>query len=79
MTNQLLKIKETHNKSSPSFTVENVSDSPLSLSWKSNRQLLSYTSTGEKAACIVCNEKKYSKRREVEVKTMFIKELKEIA
>ena len=79
MTNQLLKIKETHNKSSSSFTVENVSDSPLSLSRKSNRQLLSCTSTGEKAVCIVCNEKKYNKEREVEVKTIFIKELMEIA
>ena len=31
----------------------------------------------EKAICIICNEKKYSKRQRVEVKTISIKELKE--
>ena len=51
--------------------------SPLSLPRKSNRQLLSYTTLGEKAVCIVCNEKKCNKGQEVELKTMSIKELKE--
>ena len=76
-TNQLLKINEIDNKPSLPSTVENVSISPLSLPPKSHRQLLFYTSSGEKAVCIVCNEKKYNKGREVEVKTMSIKELKE--
>ena len=77
MTNQPLKINEIHNKPSSSSTVENVPTSPLSLPRKSNRQLLSYTSSGEKAVCIVCNERKYNKGQIVEVKTMSIKELKE--
>ena len=77
MTNQQLKINERDYKPSLSSTVENVSTSLLSLPRKSNRQLLSYTSSGEKAVCFVSNEKKYNKGREVEVKTMSIKELKE--
>ena len=50
-------------------------NSPLSLPQKSN--ILSYTSSGEKSVYIFCNEKRYNKGREVEVKTFFIKELKE--
>ena len=74
VTNQPLRINEIHNKPSSSSTVENVSTSPLSLPRKSNRQLLSYIYfisyylISYKAVCIVCNEKKYNKGREVEVK-----------
>ena len=70
-------MNEIHNKPSSSSTVKSLSTVPLSLPRKSNRQLLPYSSSGEKAVCIVCNEKKYNKGREVEMETMFIKELKE--
>ena len=74
MSNQPLKINKIHTKPSSSSTVENVSSSPLSLPRKSNRQLLSYTFSGEKAVRAACNEKK---GRDVEVKIMSIEELKE--
>ena len=71
MTNQLLRTNEIHSKPSSSSTIENMSTSLLLLAWKSNRQLLSYTSSsGKKASFIVCSEKKYNKGREVEVKTI---------
>ena len=76
MTNQPLKINKKHNEPSSSYNVENASTSLLPLPRKSSRQLLSYTFSGKNAVCIACNEKKYKKGREVEVKTMSIKKLK---
>ena len=77
MSNQPLKINEIFNKPSLSSTVGIVSTSPLSLPRKSNRHLFSYTSPAKKAVLLYIMIKNNNKGRDVEVKTMPIKELKE--
>ena len=83
MTNQPLasnekEIDELSSFSSFSSNVENLQTmNPLLPPRRSNRQSLAYTSSGKEAVCIICNEKKYDKGREVQVKTMYLKEVNE--
>ena len=48
----MIKINEIRSKPSSSSIVENVSPSPPSLTPKSNKNLSSYTSSGDKAVCL---------------------------
>ena len=69
MTNQTLASDTSH--------VDTLHTRDLSPPRRSHRQSLAYISSGKYTVCIICNEKRYGKRREIPVQKICLKGVKE--